>query len=81
LGVNQGCGNSATYLKLPRQDSTDCGNNGILEAGCESTPKNTPPTFAALFAECIREHLTEGQRQTLVKELQAPVEKNASSAD
>ncbi|EMI55838.1 hypothetical protein RSSM_02731 [Rhodopirellula sallentina SM41] len=57
-----------TENALPRQDFPDAGITGVFEGDDESTTKSTTP--AAMFAECIRDHLDDTELAELLTRLQ-----------
>ncbi len=54
-------------IQLPRQDFPDAGIAGVFEGDDESTTKST--TSAAMFGECIRDHLDDAQLAELLEHL------------
>jgi integrase len=53
----------------PGRTSPTAENTGYSESSENSTPESTPQGPAALFAECIRQHLPQDQMQMLIDEL------------
>lgn len=54
--------------QLPRQGITEPGKTDTFSGYSKSTPENTPQP-AAMFADRIRQHLTDGQMQELLGQL------------